>query len=307
MGGMPHVHDHADHGHAAGGHARSESALLLAFALTSTTMLVEIVGGWLSGSLALLADAAHMLVDAGALFFAWLGARLARRPADARRSFGYARLEVLVGYSNSLTQFALSAWIVVEAVQRLRAPEPILSGLMLAVAVIGLAVNLFVLRVLGGHGHDDVNTAAARLHVVGDLLGSIAAVAAALAVGAFGWLWADPLLSIAVAVLILFGAQRLLRRSAHILLEGTPAGMDAGHVAAILRAEAEGVDDAHHIHVWQLAGGYHLATLHVRPAPGADPVRVAQATRRVLRQHFDIGHATIELEESDCQQPDCGR
>jgi cobalt-zinc-cadmium efflux system protein len=299
---MAHGHDHA--GHAGHAHGR-ESRLLFAFALTCITLVAEAVGGWLSGSLALLADAAHMLVDAGALLFAWLGARFARRPADARRSFGYARLEVLVGYTNALAQFALVAWIMVEALLRLGDPQPILSGTMFAVALAGLAVNLFVLYVLSGHDHADVNTAAARLHVLGDLLGSLGAVLAALLIGGFGWLWADPLLSIAVSLLILGSAWRLLRRSAHILLEGTPEGIDAGIVASTLSAEAEGVREAHHVHVWQLAGGYHIATLHVRLHAEADPDRALAAVRTILRERFRIEHATVQLDRGDCVDPPC--
>lgn len=299
---MAHGHDHAAH---AGHPRRRESRLLFAFALTSITMVAEAVGGWLSGSLALLADAAHMLVDAGALLFAWLGARFARRPADARRSFGYARLEVLVGYTNALSQFALVAWIIVEAVMRLGNPQPILSGTMLVVALAGLVVNLFVLFVLSGHDHADVNTAAARLHVFGDLLGSLGAVAAALLIAGFGWLWADPLLSVGVSLLILGNAWRLLRRSAHILLEGTPEGIDAAVVASTLGAEAEGVREAHHVHVWQLAGGYHIATLHVRLHEDADPDRALASIRTVLHERFRIEHATVQLDRGDCVDPPC--
>ncbi|MGB4859722.1 MAG: cation diffusion facilitator family transporter, partial [Dokdonella sp.] len=187
-------HDHHHHGHshaALDDERRSHGAafvddpkrtrrLLFAFGLTLITMVAEAIGGWLSGSLALLADAAHMLVDAAALMFAWLGAVFARRPADARRSFGYVRLEILVGYTNALSQLVLVAWICFEAVMRFSDPQPILSGMMLGVALVGLAVNAIVLMTLGGHDHDDVNTAGARLHVIGDLLGSVGAVAAAL-------------------------------------------------------------------------------------------------------------------------------
>src|SRR5215468_7134951 len=187
------AHDHSHHRHVA--HA-GEGRLLLAAALTVATLLAEAIGGWVSGSLALLSDAAHMLVDAFALLLAWGGAHFARRPADVRRSFGYARLEVLAGYSNALLQFVLVVWIAIEAVSRLMHPEPILSGVMFVVAVIGFVVNALVLTVLGQHRHDDVNLAGARLHVIGDLLGSAGAVAAALLVRYLGWLQADPLVSL---------------------------------------------------------------------------------------------------------------
>lgn len=276
-----------------------------AFALTTITLVVEAIGGWISGSLALLADAAHMLVDASALLFAWLGAMFARRPADARRSFGYARLEVLVGYTNALTQVFLVAWIVYEAATRFLAPEPILSGTMLAVAIVGLVVNLLVLGVLGDHDHDDVNTAGARLHVLGDLLGSVGAVGAALLVRFFDWLWADPLISVIVALLILNSAIRLLRRCAHILLEGVPEGAEVERVAATVAAEADGVRDVHHVHVWQLSGGQRIATLHARLHEAVMPDRAITAIQQVLRERFGIVHATVQVEGPACAELDC--
>ena len=311
MSHQHHVHDHAhghhghDHGHAHHGAGR-ERKLLAAFALTTLMLCIEAVGGWYSGSLALIADAGHMLVDAAALMFAWLGAHFARRPADARRSFGYARLEVLVGYSNALVQFVLVAWILVEALLRLAEPRPILSGAMLLVAVGGLLVNAFVLFVLSGHDHDDLNTASARLHVLGDLLGSVGAVAAALLIQYFGWNWSDPVASVLVSLLILGSAWRLLRRSAHILLEGAPEGVDADLVGAVLKREATGVRDVHHVHVWQLAGGYHVATLHARLDEQVDADEAIRSIHAVLRERFRIEHATVQVEARDCARGDCG-
>jgi cobalt-zinc-cadmium efflux system protein len=304
----PYVDEHRhDHGGAHMHDQRRVRRLLFAFALTGVTLVAEAVGGLLSGSLALLADAGHMLVDALALLFAWLGALLARRPADARRSFGYARLEVLVGYSNALAQFMLVAWIAFEAVQRVMQPAPILSGLMLAVAVVGLLVNVVVLRVLGGHHHDDVNTAAARLHVIGDLLGSIGAVGAALLVRYFDWLWADPAISIVVSMLILRSAWSLLRRTAHILLEGVPDGIDGDGVAALLNAEAAGVHDVHHVHVWQLAGGSRMATLHAQLDVDVSPDTGIRTIRRVLHERFAIDHVTVQLDGIGCVDKACDK
>lgn len=304
---MSHVHDPSSaHRHAPEADGQREWRLLFAFALTALTMVVEAVGGWWSGSLALLADAGHMLVDAGALLFAWLGARYALRPADARRSFGYARMEVLVGYSNALIQFVLVAWIAIEALLRLQEPQAVLSGTMLIVAVAGLLVNVFVLSVLSVHDHDDVNTAGARLHVIGDLFGSLGAVVAALLIRQFGWLWADPVLSILVSLLILSSAWRLLRRCAHILLEGAPEGIDAERIGAALKGEARGVCEVHHVHVWQLAGGYHVATLHARLFEGSDPDEAIRSIGEVLRERFRIEHATVQLERLDCPDLRCG-
>ena len=301
---MSHAHDHAHHHPHATPAARRESRLLIAFALTAAMLVAEAVGGLISGSLALLADAGHMLVDAGALMFAWLGAYYAQRPADALRSFGYARLEVLVGYSNALMQFALVVWIASEAIMRFAHPEPILSGAMLAVALAGLAVNGIVLRALS-HEHSDINVAGARLHVLGDLLGSLGAVGAALVVRYLGWLWADPAVSILVSLLILGGAWRLLRRSAHILLEGTPEGMDADIIGDTIEREAAGVQDVHHVHVWQLAGGRHVATLHARARDGYAADQVILSIQSVLRERFSVEHATVQLDTVICDETGC--
>jgi len=296
-----HAHSHEHHHHAATGERR----LLIAFALTVLTLVAEAAGGWWSSSLALLADAGHMLIDAVALLLAWGGAHFARRPADALRSFGYARLEVLVGYSNALMQFLIVAWIVIEASSRLLAPAPIRATVMLAVAAAGFATNFLVLRVLGSHEHDDLNTAGARLHVIGDLLGSLGAVIAALAIWKFGWLWADPILSVLVALLILGSAWNLLRRCAHILLEGTPEDFEAEVMINTIRDQS-GIADVHHVHVWQLAGGQHLATLHVRLADGTDADSALASVQRALRERFRITHATVQIERGEnCAGADC--
>lgn len=296
----PHAHAADDHDHDHDHQGLRGRKLLLAFALTTVTMLAEIAGGLWSGSLALLTDGGHMMVDALALLMAYVGARMALRPADARRSYGYGRMEVLVGFVNALSQFVLVAWVVWEAVQRLLHPGEILSGMMLAVAIVGLLVNLLVLRSLHGHAHDDINLAGASLHVLGDLLGSVAAVLAALAIRAFGWLWADPLLSVLVAMLILVSAWRLLRRSAHILLEGVPDGMDCIEVEAALQGAHASIRGVHHLHVWQLASGSRMATLHAELHDPADAASALRALNRLLRERFGIEHVTVQIDPEDC-------
>lgn len=293
-----HDHDHA-HVHGAAPDGRSRK-LLFAFVLTTAMMVVEVIGGTWSGSLALLADAGHMMVDALALLLAVVGARMAARPADARRSYGYGRMEVLAGFVNALGQFVLVGWIVYEAVVRLLHPGEILSGMMLVVAVVGLLVNALVLRTLHGHAHDDVNLAGASLHVLGDLLGSLAAVLAALAIRWFGWLWADPALSLLVSLLILGSAWRLLRRSAHILLEGVPEGIDTGAVETLLRTAAPGICGIHHLHVWQLASGSRMATVHAELDEHADGAQVLQAIKRMLLERFGIQHVTVQVDPGKC-------
>ncbi|HEY8326826.1 MAG TPA: cation diffusion facilitator family transporter [Rhodanobacter sp.] len=293
-----HAHDHA-HGHALASGRRSRK-LLFAFVLTTVMMVVEVVGGAWSGSLALLADAGHMMVDALALLLAVVGAWMATRPADARRSYGYGRAEVLAGFVNALGQFVLVGWIVYEAGVRLLHPGEILSGMMLAVAIVGLLVNALVLRTLHGHAHDDVNLAGASLHVLGDLLGSLAAVLAALAIRWFGWLWADPVLSLLISLLVLGSAWRLLRMSAHILLEGVPEGMDSALVEASLRTADPGIRDIHHLHVWQLASGSRMATVHAELDEHADGAQALQAIKRMLLERFGIQHVTVQIDPGKC-------
>src|SRR6185437_7308839 len=259
---MAHAHDH----HSASVNGTRGGALGIAFALTCLMLVVEAGGGWWSHSLALLADAGHMLVDAASLLLAWAAAHFAARPADARRSFGYARLEVLAGFVNALVQVLLVAWIVYEAARRLLSLNAmeIRSGVMLGVALAGLAVNLIVLRLLHARESDDLNIAAASLHVFGDLLGSLATVAAALLVRYLHWMWADPALSLLVSLLILRGAWLLLRRSSHILLEGVPEGLRIEEIRGALTAADPRIVEVHHLHVWQIASGSRMATLHAR-------------------------------------------
>ena len=296
-----HAHDHVhghDHPHA--GVTGREKKLIFAFVLTTLMMLVEMVGGFWSGSLALVADAGHMLIDALALLHAVVGAWFARRPADARRTYGYGRLEVLAGFVNALTQFVLVAFIAYEAITRLFEPTHILSGMMLVVALIGLVVNVLVLSTLHGHAHDDVNLAGATLHVLGDLLGSVAAVVAALLVRWMSWNWADPVLSLLVSLLILNSAWRLLRRSAHILLEGVPEGMNTGDVEEALRGADASIRDVHHLHVWQLASGSRMATLHAELHEGASSGSAIRAINQVLEERFSIQHVTVQIDAEHC-------
>ena len=297
---MPHSHDH-EHSHNS-----SRGRLAFAFALTCLMLVVEALGGWWSGSLALLADAAHMLVDAGALALAWAAAVYALKPADARRSFGYARMEVLAGFVNALVQLLLVAGIVYEAIRRLLALESIhiQSGVMLIVAAVGLLVNAIVLRSLHGHDHENLNTAGARLHVFGDLLGSVATVLAALLVRYLGWEWADPALSLLVSLLILRGAFVLLKRCSHILLEGVPEGVAPEEIRAALATADPAIAEVHHLHVWQIASGSRMATLHARLREGGNAQQALRSVQQVLRERFSITHVTVQIESSDCFDPE---
>lgn len=292
-----HDEHHHDHGDSFLRDPRRVSRLKWAFSLTLLMMVGEAIGGIYSGSLALLADAGHMLVDAGALGLAWMAAVFARRPADSQRSYGYARLEVLIGYSNAILQVILVLWIFFEAVGRLIEPQTILSAPMLFVAFAGLMVNLLVLTILGGHDHDDVNAAGAFLHVLGDLLGSIGAILAALLIEFLGWSWTDALISGLISLLILNSAWRLLRRTAHILLEGVPDGIEMSEVAQAIERECPSVADVHHVHVWQLTGGSHIATLHASLVGDTSPADAIRSIRRIMHERYGVNHITVQLDE----------
>ena len=297
-GGAPHA-GHAHGAHAHGDRPGSERRLVGALVLTGGFMLAEVAGGVLSGSLALLADAGHMLADFASLALAWLALRLARRPADARRTFGYRRFEVIAAYTNGLSLFAVALWITVEAIGRLLHPGAVLAGPMLVVAVAGLVVNLLAFGLLHGASADSLNLRGAAVHVLGDLLGSIGAIAAALVILRTGWTPIDPILSVAVALLILRSAWRLVRESGHILLEGAPDGADPARVAAVVRT-VDGVLEVHHVHLWSLGGEQPMLTLHVVVAPDAAEQAVLRAVHRALADQLGIEHATVQAERGGC-------
>ncbi|MGH6862400.1 MAG: cation diffusion facilitator family transporter, partial [Phyllobacterium sp.] len=215
-------HSHEGHDHAPRITADNERKVLIAFLITFSFMVVEVIGGLLSGSLALIADAGHMLTDAGALALAYAAFRFGKRAADERRTFGYLRFEVIAGLINAMALFAILIWIVIEAVERFRNPGEVLAGPMFVVATIGLLINITVFWILTRGDSEHVNIKGAVLHVLGDLLGSVAAIGAAIVIYYTGWTPIDPILSILVCLLILRSAWSLMRNSLHILLEGAP-------------------------------------------------------------------------------------
>jgi cobalt-zinc-cadmium efflux system protein len=291
---MAHQHGYSDrHG------TDSERRVLLALVLTGAFMVVEVIGGLAAGSLALLADAGHMLTDTLSLALAFVAFRVGRWPQDARRTYGYHRFQVLAAFVNGLTLLAIVGWIAIEAIRRLLEPVEVLGGLMLAVALIGLAVNLVAFAVLHGGDRRNLNLRGAALHVLADLLGSVAAVVAALVISLTGWMPIDPLLSLAVAALILRSAWFLLRRSGHILLEGAPDWLDEAELRDDLAAAVPGVLEVHHVHVWMLTMERPLITLHARVAPGVDQQEALHAIHQALAERFGIEHATVQIETAD--------
>jgi cobalt-zinc-cadmium efflux system protein len=289
-------HDHAHHPPAADNQRRVFWAMLL----TGGFMLAEVVGGIVAGSLALIADAGHMLTDAASLALAWAAFQVGRWPQDARRTYGYHRFQVLAAFVNGLTLVAIVGWIAIEALRRLFAPVEVLGGLMLAVALLGLLVNLAAFEILRRGDRDNLNVRGAALHVLGDLLGSAAAIVGALVILRTGWTPIDPLLSLLVALLILRSAWGLLRRSAHILLEGAPDWLDVAELRTAVIATLPAIRDIHHVHVWMLTTERPLITLHAEVAPGADHEQALSAIQGVLHDRFGIGHATIQIETAAC-------
>jgi cobalt-zinc-cadmium efflux system protein len=296
-----HAHDEHDHDHAHHrGHAANERSVGIAAGLTGGFMLAEIVGGILAGSLALLADAGHMLTDFASLALAWLGFRLIRQPANWRRTYGFDRFAVVVAFVNGMALFAIAAWIIVEALQRLYAPVVVLGGPMLWIAATGLAVNIGAFLVLRTGDKNNLNIRAAALHVMGDLLGSVAAVVAALIILETGWMPIDPLLSVVVALIVVRSAWRVVADSGHILLEGSPLGFDSRELRDELKSALPFIRDVHHVHAWSISEERPMVTLHASITTGTDSAGAVREIKRVLDQHFRITHATIEIEYDAC-------
>lgn len=300
--GHAHGHGHR-HGH---GHAHAQAAderrLLIALALTGSFMLAEAVGGFLSGSLALIADAGHMATDAAALALAWASTRMARKPATVLRSYGHHRAQVLAAFVNGTVLIGLSIWIVVEAIRRFFDPVNVLGGPMMIVAVLGLVVNVVGFLVLQGGSKDNINMRGALLHVMGDLLGSAAAIVAAAVIMLTGWTPIDPILSMLVSLLIVRSAWELVTGSWHVLMEGAPEGFDLEDFVARLKSAAPGVSDIHHVHVWSLTPDKPLVTLHARLEDGADEEETLRRLHAALRERFGLPHATIQLERGPCPE-----
>ena len=292
-----HHHDHTHDHH----HSSNQKVLLWSFLLISAFMVVEAIGGWLTNSLALLSDAGHMLSDALSLGIALLAFRFGAKAANSNKSFGYRRFEILAAAFNGLTLMVVAAWIVFEAVARFVSPLPIQSTGMLVIATLGLIINIVVAIMMfkGGDTHDNLNMRGAFLHVISDLLGSVAAIIAALAVKWYGWTWADPLISVLVALLVLRSGFMVLREAAHVLMEGTPRQIDPAHIRALLLQQAE-VVDIHDLHVWSISSGEHALASHVVIQ---DDVRLSEVQTllhqwETLLKQQGITHVTLQVEST---------
>jgi cobalt-zinc-cadmium efflux system protein len=301
-----HAHDH-EHEHRRGGDGRSWVAerrgLLLALISTLVIFVAEVIGGWLSNSLALMADAGHMFSDAAALVLAFAALTFATRPATREKTYGWYRLEILAALLNGVVLVVISLGIMWEAWRRFFEPPEVQTGLMMTVAVIGLAANAFGLFFLHGHHHHSVNVRGAYLHVLGDLLSSVGVVAGGIAMWLTGAFWIDPMLSALIAVIITAGAWRLLRESVDVLLEGTPAGIDYEEVVRSI-CEVDGVESVHDLHIWSLTSGMHALSCHVEVKPERliECGPLLDAVRHILAQRFDIDHTTVQVEPEGYQR-----
>lgn len=292
---MSHAHGH--------GGADNERRVFIAMLLTGAFMLAEVVGGILAGSLALLADAGHMFTDCASLALAWFAFRIARRGHDQKRTYGYHRFQVLAAFVNGLTLIAIVGWIAIEAIRRLLSPIEVEGGLMLVIAVLGLVVNIAAFVILHRGDRENLNIRGAALHVLGDLLGSVAAIAGAVVIMVTGWMPIDPLLSLLVVVLIARSAWTLVRKSGHILLEGAPEWLDVDALRQELIDAIKGVRDVHHVHVWMLTSERPLMTLHVATAGEVVHRDTLPAVQRFLAERHGIEHATVQI-EPEGRRPD---
>ena len=295
-------HSH-DHNHASD--ANNERRMGLAALLTGSFMVAEVVGGIVAGSLALLADAGHMLTDFAALALAWFGFRLARRPADWKRTYGFDRFQVLVAFANGLTLFAIAAWIVYEGIERLMITPQVSGGIMVVIAVLGLLVNVAAFWMLQGADRENLNVRGAAVHVFGDLLGSVAALIAGAVILFTGWTPIDPLLSLVVAAIIVRSGWRVVVDAGHILLEGAPAELDTRAIGPDLVANVKGVEEVHHVHVWSITQSRRMVTLHALICETEGSDRMVRDIKARLKERFGLDHATIEIERGACADAGC--
>ena len=304
-----HGHSHGDSGHS---HVpldvKYERPLWIAFGLTLAFLLVEFAGALLTNSLALLSDAAHMMTDVLALGISLFAIRMSRRPADARRTYGYARMEALGAVANGGLLFVVAGYILWAAIDRFREPPEVATGGMLAIAVVGLVVNLISMRLLRAGAGESLNIKGAYLEVWSDMLGSVGVILGALAIRYTGWTVIDPVLAVLIGLWVLPRTWVLVREALNVLMEGVPRGVDLAAVEADLRTHP-GVADIHDLHVWALASRTPAMTAHVGVAPGADPGTVRRELAQRLQRGHGIGHVTLQMEadgDGPCEGAGCG-
>lgn len=303
------MHSHAGHEHHGHHHHGQLTGNILRWSLAATTLFValEIFAGLRAHSLALLSDAAHNFTDALALFLAWYGFRLQSKPADQVKTFGYHRAGVLSAFVNAVTLVLLSGWIFYESIDRLRHPEAVHEWIMAAVASLGLILNGSIVLALRQSSKGDINVRAAFVHMLGDALGSLAIIAGAIAIHYSGWNELDPILSILIALLIVWSAADIIRESLNILLEGLPRGLSLNSVIDGMR-RVEGVMDVHDLHIWSLGSQTHALSCHVLIAdvPPSESDCILRALNEMLADQFQIHHTTVQFEHLSCAISETG-
>jgi len=288
-------HSHGGSGHSHGSGAQNRRALAIALAITATYTVAEVIGGLLTGSLALLADAAHMLSDNFSLGLALFAFWLSAKPPTPERSFGYKRAEILAALANGVTLVAISIWIFYEAYRRFQDPPEILGGWMMAVAVVGLVVNIAAALVLSRSEGESLNVQGALRHIIADLLGSVGVIAAAFVILLTSWYPVDPLISVIIGILVLGSSWRLLKDATNILLEGAPPGIDAEEVGRKM-ASVEGVEEVHDLHVWTITSSFPALAAHVLVGEDEDCHERRRELEKVLYREFDIEHTTLQVD-----------
>jgi cobalt-zinc-cadmium efflux system protein len=286
------------HGHSAG--TSNTRALGLALGLTGSFLIVEVVAGLWTGSLALISDAAHMLTDTAGLAIALAGVKIGERPADSQRTFGYKRFEILAAAFNAVLLLAVGIYILYEGYQRLANPEDIQSQVMMGVAAVGLVINLISMRMLSAGKDSSLNVKGAYLEVWSDMLGSIGVIAAAALIWLTGWVWVDAIVAIAIGLWVLPRTWALLKETVNVLLEGVPEGIDADAVAKAL-ASLPGVTGLHDLHIWAITSGVPSLSAHIVLTPGADGDTIRDAAVKMLDEKFEIEHITLQVERTDCR------
>ena len=297
------AHDHAQghsHNHATGANSRM---LAIALGLTTTFLIAEVIGAFVFNSLALLSDAAHMFTDSAALAIALAAVKIGQRPADDARTFGYRRFEILAAAFNALLLFAVAGYILWEGIQRFMEPAEVQSTGMMAVAAVGLVINVIAMKLLSSGKDQSLNVKGAYLEVWADMLGSVGVIVGALVIMLTGWQWVDPLVAIGIGVWVLPRTWILLKDTTQILLEGVPRGMNISELRAAI-ASTPGVAGVHDLHVWSLTSDDHSLSTHVELIEGADFEAVRGAVAAMLHDRYEIEHSTIQMEREACEDSD---
>ena len=287
-------------GHSHGAQTANTRALGIALVLTGTFLVVEVIAGLLTGSLALISDAAHMLTDTAGLAIALAGVKIGEKPADSRRTFGYKRFEILAAAFNAVLLFLVGAYILYEGYQRLTQPQDIQSIPMFVVATLGLGVNLIAMRLLSDGKDTSLNVKGAYLEVWSDMFSSIGVIAAAAMIWLTGWVWIDAIVAMAIGLWVLPRTWQLFKETINILLEGVPDGIDPDAVFAGLKS-VKGVKDLHDLHIWAITSGVPSLSAHIVIEPSADGDAVRAKASKLLDDKFEIEHITLQIEKQDCR------